>query len=153
MWETMFKPLLASDLEAFDERPEFAAPTRGSAGHSNEETVTRAPGVVSAIKSRDMMHFLRDRWHVEHLVIGGISTSGCVLSTVQEAADLNFLVTVVEDACFDPDPGVHQFVLDHVIPMTAHVVDQQRDWSCCVKGSFPGFLCDVLGEYDGHSQG
>lgn len=123
-WESTFKPLLASNPEAFAEKPEFAPAVAGRS--DSEVTVTRTPGVVSAIKSKNMLHLLKEKWQVERLVIGGISTSGCVLSTAREAADLEFVATVAEEACFDPVPESHRVVLDKVLPMTAHVVGQQK---------------------------
>jgi len=42
------------------------------------------------------------------LVLMGVATSGCVLSTFRWALDLNYKLVVVEDGCSDPDPAVHE---------------------------------------------
>ena len=44
-----------------------------------------------------------------------------LLSTARAATDQGFIVTVVEDACFDPVPGLHGMLCAHALPMTAHV--------------------------------
>jgi nicotinamidase-related amidase len=56
------------------------------------------------------------------LVLAGVSTSGAVLSTVREAADRDFGLTVLADACADQDPEVHRVLLEKVFPRQAEVV-------------------------------
>jgi nicotinamidase-related amidase len=46
-----------------------------------------------------------------------------VLSTLRAAADLDFELTVLRDACADADPEVHRVLLDKVFPRQADVVD------------------------------
>ena len=41
---------------------------------------------------------------VEHLIVGGVSTSGCVRGTVYDASNYNFDVTIVEECVFDRFP-------------------------------------------------
>ena len=55
------------------------------------------------------------------LVLGGMSTSGVVLSTVRQAADLDFRITVLADACGDPDAEVHRVLMEKVFPRQAPV--------------------------------
>jgi len=55
------------------------------------------------------------------LVLAGISTSGVVLSTVRDAADRDFGLTVLADACFDGDPEVHRVLTEKVFPRQAEV--------------------------------
>ncbi|CAM5401410.1 Isochorismatase hydrolase OS=Tsukamurella paurometabola (strain ATCC 8368 / DSM / CCUG 35730/ CIP 100753 / JCM 10117 / KCTC 9821 / NBRC 16120 / NCIMB 702349/ NCTC 13040) OX=521096 GN=Tpau_1817 PE=4 SV=1 [Tsukamurella paurometabola] len=56
------------------------------------------------------------------LVLAGISTSGVVLSTVRYAADLDYRLTVLFDACADHDPEVHRVLMRKVFPRQAEVV-------------------------------
>jgi len=56
------------------------------------------------------------------LVLAGVSTSGVVLSTVRHAADQDFGLTVLSDACADQDPEVHRVLLEKVFPRQADVV-------------------------------
>lgn len=55
------------------------------------------------------------------MLLAGLVTRGAVLSTACHAADLDHPVGVVADACHDPDPQVHEILLQHVIPLRASV--------------------------------
>jgi nicotinamidase-related amidase len=80
---------------------------------------------VSAFAGSDLEVILRGH-HVDHLVLTGIATSGVVLSTVREAADKDYRLSVLADACADRDPEVHAVLLNKVFPRQAEVltVDQ-----------------------------
>jgi nicotinamidase-related amidase len=60
---------------------------------------------------------------IDTLVVGGISTSGVVLSTVRDAADRDYQLYVLSDCCADPHPEVHRVLLDHVFPHQAEIID------------------------------
>src|ERR1044071_743246 len=45
-----------------------------------------------------------------------LPTSGVVLSTLREAADRDFGLTVLADACLDNDPEVHRVLTEKVFP-------------------------------------
>jgi len=45
-----------------------------------------------------------------------------VLSTVRDAADRDYQVFVLADACADPGPGVHEFLTGKIFPRQAHVI-------------------------------
>ncbi|KIW24315.1 uncharacterized protein PV07_10042 [Cladophialophora immunda] len=85
-----------------------------------ELTVLRTPGFISALESHGLSNLLKEKG-IKSLIIGGISTSGCVLSTARAATDRGYIVTVMEDACFDPVPGLHGMLVTHALPMGAHV--------------------------------
>jgi len=55
-------------------------------------------------------------------VLTGLSTSGVVLSTVREAADKDFRLTVLSDGCGDMDNEVHTVLLTKVFPRQAEVL-------------------------------
>ena len=59
---------------------------------------------------------------IEHLILTGIATSGVVLSTLREAADQDYRLTVLSDACLDADPEVHRVLMEKVFPRQAHVM-------------------------------
>jgi nicotinamidase-related amidase len=59
---------------------------------------------------------------IRHLVLCGIATSGVVLSTLREAADKDYALTVLSDLCADRDPEVHRVLLEKVFPRQATVV-------------------------------
>jgi nicotinamidase-related amidase len=76
---------------------------------------------VSAFAGSDLDLVLR-AGGIDHLVLTGIATSGVVLSTLRQAADLDFRLTVLSDACADRDPEVHRVLLEKVFPRQADVV-------------------------------
>jgi len=92
--------------------PDIIAPAPG------EVTVTKRR--VSAFTGSDLEVLLRAHG-AGHLVLAGIATSGVVLSTLRQAADLDYQLTVLADGCLDPDPEVHQVLLGKVFPRQAEV--------------------------------
>jgi nicotinamidase-related amidase len=76
---------------------------------------------VSAFKGTDLDLILRARG-IRTVVLGGIATSGVVLSTVREAADLDYNVVVLRDCCADPDETVQEVLLDRIFPVQADVI-------------------------------
>ena len=77
---------------------------------------------VSAFAGSDLEVVLRSL-DVETLVLTGIATSGVVLSTLRQAADLDYDLTVLRDCCADGDEEVHRVLLDKVFPRQAAVMD------------------------------
>ena len=75
---------------------------------------------VSAFAGSDLDVLLR-AGGIRSLVLSGIATSGVVLSTVRQAADLDFGLTVLADACADADPEVHRVLTEKVFPRQAEV--------------------------------
>jgi nicotinamidase-related amidase len=59
---------------------------------------------------------------VDELTMCGISTSGCVLSTLRHAADNDFACRVLSDACADSDDEVHRVLMEKVFPRQATVL-------------------------------
>lgn len=81
---------------------------------------------VSAFAGSDLDMVLR-AGGINHLVLTGIATSGVVLSTVRQAADLDFGLTVLADGCLDSDPEVHRVLTEKVFPHQADVTTV-ADW-------------------------
>jgi nicotinamidase-related amidase len=82
---------------------------------------------VSAFTGSDLEVVLRAAG-IEHLVLAGIATSGVVLSTLRQAADLDYRLTVLSDGCLDGDPEVHRVLLEKVFPRQAEVTTI-ADWA------------------------
>lgn len=80
---------------------------------------------VSAFTGSDLEVLLRSM-NITHLVLAGIATSGVVLSTLREAADRDYQLTVLADACADADEEVHRVLLDKVFPRQATVIATQQ---------------------------
>ncbi len=82
---------------------------------------------VSAFTGSDLEVVLR-AGDIDHLVLTGIATSGVVLSTLRQAADLDYRLTVLADGCLDADPEVHRVLTETVFVRQADVV-QIADWT------------------------
>lgn len=76
---------------------------------------------VSAFTGSELEVVLRTLG-ITQLVLSGVSTSGVVLSTLREAADKDYAVTVLADACTDGDEEVHRVLTAKVFPRQATVV-------------------------------
>jgi nicotinamidase-related amidase len=80
---------------------------------------------VSAFAGSDLDVVLRAQG-IDHLILAGIATSGVVLSTVRQAADLDFALTVLSDGCADNDPEVHRVLTEKVFPRQADVITVEK---------------------------
>ena len=76
---------------------------------------------VSAFTGSDLELVLRSH-DVTALTLAGIATSGVVLSTLREAADRDYELSVLEDLCLDADEEVHRVLTTKVFPRQADVV-------------------------------
>jgi nicotinamidase-related amidase len=76
---------------------------------------------VSAFAGSDLEVILRS-YGVQHLVLLGIATSGVVLSTLREAADKDYTLTVLSDCCADMDEEVHRVLTAKIFPRQAEVI-------------------------------
>jgi nicotinamidase-related amidase len=76
---------------------------------------------VGAFSTTDLEQQLRAR-DIDTLLLAGIATSGVVLSTVRAAADRDFRLYVIEDACADADPQVHEVLTQKVFVRQADVI-------------------------------
>jgi nicotinamidase-related amidase len=93
--------------------------------HEGEPIVTKRR--ISAFTGSDLEVLLRG-YGASSLVLAGVATSGVVLSTVRQAADLDFELTVLSDACADRDPEVHTVLTEKVFPKQAKVLTVD-DWT------------------------
>jgi nicotinamidase-related amidase len=76
---------------------------------------------VSAFAGSDLELLLRSL-QIEHLILTGVATSGVVLSTVREAADRDYQLTVLSDACWDGDEEVHRVLMEKLFTKQAEVL-------------------------------
>jgi nicotinamidase-related amidase len=101
----------------------------GEPGTEIDRRVAPEPGEVVVTKHRvgafwatELDQVLR-ALDVTDIVLGGIATSGVVLSTVRDGADRDFDVTVLADCCADRDQSVHDTLVTKVFPRQATVCD------------------------------
>jgi nicotinamidase-related amidase len=76
---------------------------------------------VSAFAGTDLDLLLRAK-DINTLMLFGIATSGVVLSTVLQGADMDYRLVVIKDCCVDLDPDLHTCLVDKVLPRQATVV-------------------------------
>jgi nicotinamidase-related amidase len=88
------------------------------APQENDIVVTKRR--ISAFTGSDLEVVLRAHG-IRHLVLAGVATSGVVLSTVREAADKDYQLTVLSDGCADRDDEVHRVLTAKVFPRQADV--------------------------------
>ena len=82
---------------------------------------------VSAFTGSDLEVILRAQG-IQHIILTGVATSGVVLSTLREAADKDYRITVLSNCCTDSDPEVHQVLTNKVFPRQATVMTL-KEWS------------------------
>jgi nicotinamidase-related amidase len=116
--------------------------TDGDPGMQIPAVIGPAPGEVTVTKRRvsaftgsDLEVLLRGRG-ISHLVLAGIATSGVVLSTLRQAADLDYQLTVLADGCLDADPDVNRILLGQVFPRQAEVTSI-ADWAARLHAAPP----------------
>ena len=76
---------------------------------------------VSAFHGTDL-DVLLSALQTRHLIIMGLTTGGVVLNTVRQAADRDFVLSVVSDCCTDRDVEVHDVLMNKVFINQAQVV-------------------------------
>jgi nicotinamidase-related amidase len=109
----------AADAGAFVETDESTGIHERVAPQTGEAIVTKRR--VSAFAGSDLAEVLRGGG-IDTLVLSGIATSGVVLSTLRQAADLDYRLIVLSDACADADPEVHRVLTTKVFPRQADVL-------------------------------
>ena len=131
-------PLIVQESEQMTTDPTFhpTRPASATSSSGQELSSPRRGGVVSALSTYgSALHgFLQSR-DVNSLIMAGISTSGCVLSTTKEAADMGYVCTVIGDSCGDRTVEVHEAMLG-ALDRGAWVVnlqELQEMWEATVK--------------------
>lgn len=118
-----------------DSRNRVFARVVGGARFTDEDPATQiAPSIapepedivvtkkrISAFSGSDLDYVLRSSG-IDTLVMGGVATSGVVLSTLRQASDLDYDAVVLRDVCADGDPEVHRVLLDKLFPRQASVM-------------------------------
>ncbi|MDP9729519.1 cysteine hydrolase family protein [Alicyclobacillus tolerans] len=110
---------------------EFSTQIHESVAPQPEEAVVTKLR-VSAFTGSDLEVLLRAQ-HIERLVLCGIATSGVVLSTLREAADKDYELVVLADACLDADEEVHRVLIEKVFPRQAEVMTV-AEWAKMLDG-------------------
>ncbi|GAB3984613.1 cysteine hydrolase [Actinoallomurus acanthiterrae] len=120
-------PEISDRNKAFSALPPDVFITDGPGTAVHPDVAPRAGEVVvtkkrvSAFAGSDLELVLRSGG-IDHLVLTGVATGGVVLSTLRQAADLDYRLTVLADGCADPDPEIHRVLTEKVFPRQADVL-------------------------------
>lgn len=102
----------------------------GMVPHSGELVLTK--NKVGPFSSTRLNEVLREQG-IDTLVLLGISTGGCVLTTVRCAADMEYKLIVLSDCCADPDTEVHRVLMEKLFPRQADVITSGQFLDILVK--------------------
>jgi nicotinamidase-related amidase len=102
------------DMAAFMQVHENLAP--------QGEEITVIKRRVSAFTGSDLEVILRSLG-IQHIILTGIATSGVVLSTLREAADKDYKITVLADCCADGDEEIHRVLTTKIFLRQADVLE------------------------------
>ena len=80
---------------------------------------------VSSFQGTDLEVVLRAQ-RIDTLAMFGIATSGVVLSTIRQAADLDYRLVLLSDLCADDDQEVHRVLIDSLLPRQATVISSDE---------------------------
>jgi len=81
---------------------------------------------TSAFTATDLEMILRSH-NVTRLVLAGMSTGGVVLSTMRDAVERDYQITVLEDLCLDADEELHRVLMTKLFSRQADVI-ASADW-------------------------
>lgn len=76
---------------------------------------------VSAFSGSDLEMILQAQ-NISHLILTGVATSGVVLSTLCEAFDKDYQLTVLSDGCTDADAEIHEFLIQKMFRKRAEII-------------------------------
>ena len=63
---------------------------------------------ASGVFSSTNINYVLQNLNINELIVAGVYTNECVETTIRDACDLGYLVTLVEDACTTVTPELHQ---------------------------------------------
>lgn len=103
----------------------------GTADAEIHAEVAPQPGEIVVVKRRVNAFFNTDlsvvlnAKGIETLVLTGIATSGVILSSTRYAGDADYELVILEDCCADPNPEVHAFLVEKILPFQATIASAQ----------------------------
>ncbi len=78
---------------------------------------------ASGVFSSTNLHYVLTNLGVSSLYVVGVYTNECVETTVRDACDLGYLVTMVDDCCATVTPELHEATVKNLRNRYARVVD------------------------------
>ena len=117
----------------------------GSWGHSfipemtpiETETIIQNKSGISAFQGTQLDEHLQEH-DITDLYIAGLLTHICIESTVRDAYDRGYNVTVIKDAVTSIDATAHQHSLESTLPLFAKISSTEDVKSTLLKGVYHG---------------
>lgn len=78
---------------------------------------------ASGVFSSTNLHYVLKNMGIESLFVVGVYTNECVETTIRDACDLGYLVTLVEDCCATVTPALHEASVATLRDRYARVLD------------------------------
>ncbi len=72
------------------------------------------PKTSSSVFISTNIHYILGNLGIKYLIICGMLTDQCISSTVRDACDLGYLVTLITDACATHTRERHDTAIDHI---------------------------------------
>ncbi|UXP31692.1 cysteine hydrolase [Reichenbachiella agarivorans] len=69
---------------------------------------------ASGVFSSTNINYILQNLKINELIVAGVYTNECVETTIRDACDLGYLVTMVEDACTTVTPELHQGTINSI---------------------------------------
>jgi nicotinamidase-related amidase len=124
-------PEISTQNKAFRLLKDSGRLIEGTTGADIHSRLTPHPGDLVVTKRRvgafstTELEAILSAKNISALVLLGISTSGVVLSTVRWAADMDYSLSVISDACADQDDEVHRVLVEKIFPRQSNVMTTQ----------------------------
>ena len=80
---------------------------------------------ASGVFSSTNLYYVLNNLEINSLYVVGVYTDECVSTTVRDACDLGFFVTLVEDACATVTPQLHEFTVATLKDRYTRVIDTE----------------------------
>ena len=77
---------------------------------------------ASGVFSSTNLNYVLNNLEIHELVVAGVYSNECVETTIRDACDLGYLVSMVEDACTTVTPELHQATITNLSYRYAEVV-------------------------------
>lgn len=78
---------------------------------------------ASGVFSSTNLNYVLQNLKINELIVAGVYTNECVETTIRDACDLGYLVTLVEDACTTVTPELHQSSINSLKDRYASVLE------------------------------
>jgi nicotinamidase-related amidase len=128
--------ITAEELDAFPAQSAMGQRLRPAAAHFAPEAagtlvvpeLEKRSGDLEMRKTRvgpflqTTLHEQLQKLAITTIAFAGVQTSGCVLTGVRVAHDLDYRVIVLSDGCADPDVPAHAFLMNTIFPKQATVM-------------------------------